>query len=261
MEFSFLSQFGSAGIAIVMFALMFAVHLIAYRTAHRHKDKKLPEGFEGINGPLLGLLALLLGFSFAAASARFEMRRHVLVDEANAIARAIHVADLYPEAERQHFRADLDEYVEARIAFFDAGMDGGRINEITLSSSEISHRIWQRAARLAHDPNNLISSQQMVPALTEMIDIVRTRNAARQATVPDSILWMLFIMCLVGSFIVGFGRKETRHAWLASAIFALMISLCISLIIDLDRPSHGMITLEATNKHVVDLRELFDDDH
>jgi hypothetical protein len=101
----------------------------------------------------------------------------------------------------------------------------------------------------------------MVPALNEMIDVVTTRNAARRATVPDSILWMLFTMCLVGSFIVGFGRKKTQHAWVANMVFALMISSCIFLIIDLDRPSQGLITLESANQHIVELRTMFENNH
>jgi hypothetical protein len=38
---------------------MIVVHWAAYRLAHRGEDKSFREGFEGINGPLLGLLALL----------------------------------------------------------------------------------------------------------------------------------------------------------------------------------------------------------
>lgn len=255
MKFSFLSHFSSVALAFFLFLAMLAVYWVGARlSSRRSKDA---DGFGAVEGSLLGLLALLLAFTFSMAASRYDVRRQVLVEEANAIGTAILRADLYSESARTLFRADFKDYVDARIAFYEAGLDEEKVAATNQLSASISAKIWERAATLAHNRDNLIPSNQMIPALNEMIDIVTTRNAARQATVPDSVLWMLFALCIVSSFIVGFSRKEKEMSWVVSVVFALMISACIFLIVDLDRPSQGFITLEEANRNIVDLRNMF----
>jgi hypothetical protein len=258
MGFSFLSSFGSLSLATTMFFVMLASYWIGSRTSARFKGYFV-EGFGPVEGSLLGLLALLLAFTFSMSAARYDARRNVLIEEANNIGTAILRADLYEPSERAIFRTEFKDYVEARIASHETGFDEEKVVKNLNLSSSISMRIWEHAARLGHDPANLISSNQMIPALNNMIDIVSTRNSLRHATVPDSIIWVLFILCAVSSFMIGINRKESKSSMMVvNAVFALMISSCIFLIIDLDRPSHGLITLDAFNQNFIELRSLFD---
>ncbi len=261
MQFSFLSQFSSVGMAFVLFLSMIVVCWGASRLASRGEDKETSGKFGPVEGSLLGLLAFLLAFTFSMSASRYDARRHVLVEEANDISTAILRADLYPETERTAFRTDFKDYVETRIDFYEAGFDQEKVNANLERSAIISAKIWDRAALLARDRDNLIPSYHMIPALNNMIDIVTTRNAARHATIPDSILWMLFVLCLVGSFLVGYNHRDIASSRVVVVVFALMISASIFLILDLDRPSHGLITLEETNKNIVDLRTMFENDN
>ena len=256
MEFSFLSAFNSFGLAAAMFLVMVATFWVGKTTSVRFK-MYFVDGFGPVEGSLLGLLALLLAFTFSMSASRYDARRQVLIQEANAISTAILRADLYEPSEREGFRADFKEYVEVRIAFHDAGFAQEKVDENLNRSTAISARIWARAARLAHNPQNFIQSSQMIPALNNMIDIVTTRTAIRFATVPDSILTVLFLLCAVSSFMIGVNRKESKSSMrVVNAIFALMISACIFLIVDLDRPTYGLITLEGFNQNLIDLRNL-----
>jgi len=60
-----------------------------------------------LQGAILGLLGLLLAFSFAAAGARFLERQDLIVQEANAIGTAYLRADLLDELYRSELRAAL----------------------------------------------------------------------------------------------------------------------------------------------------------
>jgi membrane protease YdiL (CAAX protease family) len=260
MSFSSLSQFSSVGTALILFLLMIAFYWAGFKLSLRHKKKEPSEGFGPVEGPLLGLLALFLAFTFSMAASRYDTRRQVLIEEANVIGTAILRADLYPDTERKLFRADFKDYLEARIAFYETGFDEGKIKATTGQSGNISAKLWTRAALLAQNRDNLISSNQMIPALNAMIDIVTTRNAARFATVPDSIVWLLFVLCLVSSFVVGYSRKETESSWVVIIVFALMVSAAVFITLDLDRPSQGLITLEEANKNIIELRSLFENE-
>ena len=50
-----------------------------------------------INGTLLGLLGLLLAFTFGMASSRYDTRRQLVIEEANDIGTVILRTDFFPD--------------------------------------------------------------------------------------------------------------------------------------------------------------------
>jgi hypothetical protein len=65
-------------------------------------------------GATLGLLAFILAFTFGLAAARFDTRRQLLLDEANAIGTTYLRAGMLPERGQQ-VRDLLRHYVAARL--------------------------------------------------------------------------------------------------------------------------------------------------
>lgn len=255
-KLSFLAGFGAFELAVALFIAMLIAYLIGLKLSNRKQKSSIGP----VESSVLGLLALLLAFTFGNASSRYDLRRHIIVEEANNIGTAILRSDLYSDEERRGFRADFKEYVEARIEFFDAGMDPQKNIDALQHADEISKRLWARAARLAQNRDNLIPSNQMVPALNAMIDIVTTRNEGSLSTVPDSIIWMLFSLCWINSFIVGFAHSEEGKWRPGVVVFLLAITIAVYLILDLDRPRRGIITLEPVNQNIVALRQMFAND-
>ena len=258
MQHSFLSGFSPLSISLSLFALM----VLTYFTANRLARVKIFQQFvdntiNPIEGSLLGLLALLLAFTFGMSASRYESRRSVMLSEANNIGTVILRCDLYPDSTRTQLRSYLQQYLEARIQYFQAGTDDGKEEQALEATENWDNKIWSLVARESKVKDNLVASNQMIPALNAMIDIVTNRNAEKNATVPDSILWLLFMLCLICSFILGFQQLESRNPYLVSIIFALMVCACIHLIIDLDRPRQGLINMKGTQQFMIDLRKMF----
>lgn len=256
--FTLLSEFSSIGIALVLFFAMIVVYLAGSRILANRKDSETSGGLGPVEGSFLGLLALLLAFTFGISSSRYDTRRQIVVEEANDIGTAILRADLYAESERKLFRADFADYVEARISFYEAGLDKEKVVAADQLSADISAKLWKRAATLAQNRDSLIPSSQMIPALNNMIDIVTTRNAAGLATVPDSILWMLFALCLLSSFTVGYRQEKARSSLVVVIVLLSTLSASIFLILDLDRPRQGLINLDNANRNIIALRKMFE---
>ncbi|MBD2751421.1 bestrophin-like domain [Spirosoma validum] len=244
-------------IAFVLFLLMLTVHWAGLRVRLLRRRQRPDETINGgsIEGSLLGLLALLLAFTFSMANERYDTRRAVIIQEANAIGTAVLRADLYPDTTRQQFRADFKQYVEARISYYTAGVDSDRIQAAVRQSDQYSAVIWARATRLSRQTNNLLPANLMIPALNDMIDVVTTRDAALIAQIPASIMYVLISLCLVGSFIIGYMAEKSD--WMLTICFAFMTALSIYLILDLDRPRQGLITTDAMHQKMVDLRAMF----
>ena len=235
---------------------MAVVYFASARAAEKRQSKE--SHFGPVEGAVTGLLALLLAFTFSLSASRYDARRQVIVQEANAIGTATLRSDLYPQSERTAFRADFQEYVEARIAFYAAGTDSEKVRAAHALSMMISSRLWERAAEYAQNRDSIIPSNNMVPALNAMIDIVATRNVAGLATVPDSILWVLFALCVLCSSMLGFSQGK-KLPWWTAMIFIVTCSASVLLILDFDRPRRGSITLDTANSSIIALRELFKD--
>jgi hypothetical protein len=258
MQHTFLSELSPLTISLSLFAGMIIIYFLANRLAKLPSFSKfVDDTINPIEGSLLGLLALLLAFTFGMSASRYETRRAVMLSEANNIGTVILRCDLYPDSTRNKLRTYLKEYVEARIAYFQAGTDDTKETNAIQATEKWDGMIWSTVAEASKVKDNLVASNQMVPALNAMIDIVTTRNAEKNATVPDSILWLLFLLCIISSFILGFQKSTSRNPYIISIVFALMVCACIQVIIDLDRPRQGFINMQGTNQYIVDLRKMF----
>jgi hypothetical protein len=255
---AFLYQIPASLISAVLFILIILFNRVGFfvqqQEAKKHKEKQ-PAGLGPIEGSLLGLLALLLSFTFSLSAAKNDSRRAVIVEEANDISTAISRCDLYPDSIRKELHLLFNNYIDARIAYYDAGIDTVKINASLKQANDYYTAIWKKVVVLSQDRDNTLRSQQMVPALNTISDVLATRDAQRNAHVPESILWMLFVLTLVGSFVMGYGTVS-RYNWIIVSGFALMTVMTIYLILDLDRPRRGIINIDLTEQKIVELKDM-----
>ena len=84
---------------------MLAVVWIGYKVAPKNPETS-SMGTELIS-PLLGLLALLMTFTFGKSNSRCDDRENNLIDEANCIGNAILRADIYSDNLKMEFKKIL----------------------------------------------------------------------------------------------------------------------------------------------------------
>jgi hypothetical protein len=258
-QVSFIDTVPAAIIASVMFVLIIVFYLSGHQLRVYLLKKKPTVGNEdlgAVSSALLGLLALLLAFTFGMSNSRFDTRRQLAVEEANAIGTAILRTEIYPDSIRTLLKSRLKDYVEARIAFYQAGTDIPKMVETHQQSEAISKEIWTLAADYARSDDITTRTSELIPALNAMIDIVTTRRVAGESNIPLSILSFLAILSLSVSFLLGYERKNNID-WIIVFSFSVMLSLTIYTIIDMDRPRSGMVTLDEVNTRIVALREMF----
>lgn len=255
----FLYSMASWLISAILFICIFLFYLIGtkagkYKKLHNPEAKA--EGIGPLEGALLGLLSLLLSFTFGISASRFDNRRALIVQEANDIGTVILRSDLYTDSIRTGFLKDLKDYVEIRIVYYDALTDK-EIDQARAKAEIISAHIWERAASLLKTDPLFVRDNQMIPAINQMIDIVNSRDAARLATVPDLIIYLLIILTLSGSFILGYGKKEKKKDWIILTLYAIMVVMTIYTILDLDRPRRGIIQTGIPHQKINELRNYF----
>jgi len=225
---------------------------------NRHKKNGLENnnGLGSLDGALLGLLALLLAFTFNLSASRYDARRQTIVDEANNIGTALLRTELYPDSIKNIFNADFKQYIEERINYYEVGDDETKIQDSRNQSAITSGRIWSRVASLSQKPENVLRSMQMIPATNSMIDSTASRDDKRLSHIPYSILYLLFTLCLASAFIIGYGRKDKKVDLVLVCCFTLMITITVYLILDLDQSRSGTINMDTSHLKMIELRKL-----
>ena len=246
-------------IATVFFLIIFILNWVGYRTKKRisslYPDKEV--GLGTGEGALLGLMALLLAFSFGMSATKYESRRQTIIDEANILNSAILRCDLYPDSVKQTVLPDYKNYLESRISYFEAGDRPEKIKAALDHADKNFRTIWEKTIHLSRDPENRARAEQMVPLLISMNNMVINREAGRVAVVPTLILIVLLILVCVASFLTGFGIKPGNRSALLSTAFALMTSIVLYLVMELSRPRQGSVNLHSAQEKIIELRKLF----
>lgn len=245
--------------AFALFVVLIVVYVVGhrFRAYHLRRNPELKESdLTTINGMLLGLLGLMLAFSFSMANERFDLRRALVVEEANNISTVIQRTDVYSDSLRRAWRLILRSYVEERIAFYEARMDISQAATHFRRADSLSNRLWSHVVAQTKKDQETTRTSEIIPALNDMMDITTTRRAAGEGTIPPSIMYFLFTLCTVAAFLLGYDSKGPLNGVMVVG-FALMLSATVFTIIDLDRPRSGIINLDGPHQRMVDLRSMF----
>lgn len=233
------------GLAFAIFASMLLASLIGYgirRLERRFADrrKEAPEHSQEsyLVGGMLGLMALLLAFSFSIALERFDERRHLVVQEANAIGTAYLRSQLLDEPHRSRLSGLLVAYTDNRIRL--AAIAPAELNAQLAVNDRLLTDLWAavlaaRESALAHG-----ISTPVLMTFNEVIDLDTERKVSRKLRMPDEVLELLFGFLILNAGMLGYVLEERRGRIGAAALF-LLLSLYVGVIADLNRPASGNI--------------------
>jgi hypothetical protein len=209
----------------------------------RWLDRRSPAGEEKgggagqILGVSLGLMSLLLSFTFSIAINRYDTRRSLVLEEANAIGTAYQRADILAEPLRTALIGPLRDYTQVRIAFYDAGEDEAKLANIEQRTGALQSQLWTTTGQAVHTLPNTDLSASLMDAMNHMFDQASARKVALAAHIPVAVLFSLTVLLLASAVMLGavLGENSRRHPLLALMLLALL-SFTMTLIIDIDRP-------------------------
>jgi len=242
--------FGLICAAIALLSIEVGWRLGMSRKRHADREKKAP--LDAAVGATIGLLAFLLAFTFGMAAARYDNRRMVVLDEAKAIGTTYLRADFLSDAGRDESRRLLREYLVLRSEGESAVLKG----EGREKTTSLHDRLWQVAVN-EQQLNDQVSTALYTDSLNAMIDLDSVRVAAQRNTIPDNIWIMLGIVTILSLTALGylFGLSGGR-SWTVTILLALVFTVVITLIGDLDSPQKGMIRI--SQQPLIDLLNQLD---
>lgn len=220
----------------------------------RHPEEK-PAGLAVVEGAVYSLLALLMAFTFYGAAARFDTRRQLITEEANAIGTAYLRLDLLPADAQPGLKDKFRRYVELRLEAYQKLPDVAAAYRVLADSQALSATIWRDAVTGSRD-SPPPAAMLLLPAINQMIDIATTRTMATRMHPPLVIFGMLLVLVLVSSLLVGsdMAAGKTR-SWLHLVVYPLVLAATVFLILDLEYPRHGLIRVDPADQLLMQVRQ------
>ena len=234
-----------ATLVIVLVSVEVGHRVGSYRRVRPDHEDEGPVG--AMVGATLGLLAFLLAFTFSLAAARFDTRKDLVLEEANAIGTTYLRAAMLPER-RDEIRSLLRQYVEVRT-----DLSRKSIDDVRRRSEELQVQLWDHATVVAQrNPNPVVGL--FVASLNDVIDIHGKRvHAITQNRIPAAIWSALYLVAVLALASMGYHAGVVgKHRPLAVFAVAVAFSSVLWLIADLDRPGEGL--LRVSQQAMTDLR-------
>ena len=248
-------------IAIALLGAMVLGAELGYRLGRRGRqsqDEPTQTQIISIQAATLGLLALILGFTFAMALSRFEYRKQVVVQESNAIGTAALRSQFLPTSRDDEVDRLFRRYVEIRLES-DLHTEQGSPDreQLDLEVRQIQRRLWRIANEAAEADPQSIPLGLFTHAINEVIDIKTKRDIAVANHVPESVLLFLLGFAVLAAVVLGYGNGLRRGRLMSlTAAYCAIIVLVIVLIIDLDHPQQGLA--RTSQQSMIELREIMD---
>lgn len=200
------------------------------RKVHESGESVAQEGY--LLGGVFALLGLLLAFSFGMVLERYETRRQIAIDEANAIGTAYLRAQFLDEPYRSHLSTILVDYTANLITL---GSANGADDASLAKNDRLLTEMWAvvragRESALAHGTTTVLQN-----TFNDVIDFDAKRKIVWELRLPPEVLILVISYLSITALVVGYQINGPRGRRAAYVLFAL-IALSITFITDINRP-------------------------
>ncbi len=252
----------AAFFASSLILLNYGRHL-GLRYLQRQKETANMAGLTTVEGAVFALIGLLLAFTISGALQRFDERRQLVVQEANAASTAYDRLGLFEGDVGRNLETKLKEYVEARIDLYRMPHDFSlwrRSEHFSPEQQEktvdLKNKVWDAAVAACPQASFRPACSQALPALTSLFEVARLRLGASEKHPPQIVYVMLFGLGLGGSLLAGFGMAAaTARSWIHMLIFAATLTVTLYAVTDMEYPRLGLIRIENFDHFLVDAHQ------
>lgn len=176
------------------------------------------------------------------AVTRFDARRQLILEEANAIELALLRAEFLEAPAQREVTGLLDRYVGARVRFYEAGANVGRTEATERETEALLRQLWPLVVSVARTHPGSEMAALFVDAAGDVVEMARRRRAALDNHVPAMVVLVLLLVAAAGVSATGYSCGLLRRRLRLGLIgLPVLIALVVVLVFDLDHPRAGFI--------------------
>jgi hypothetical protein len=198
--------------------------------------------FGVVQGAVLTLLGLLIGFTFSMAINRYEQRKNYEEAEANAIGTEYVRSALWPDTDAARVQELLRNYLRQRVLFYST-RDGQLLQRVDTDTNHLQDELWSAVhARALAEPTPIAAL--VVSGMNDVLNSQGYTQAAWWNRIPVEA-WVLLEVIAVGcNLLIGYGAQQTSRLLM---VLPLAVSVSFFLIADIDSPRGGVIRVQPQN--------------
>lgn len=224
-------------LALIFLAALILARELGYACRRWRRTDEDDKGDAFAMTSILGLLALLIGFTYALALQRYDARRELVIAEANALGTTWLRLQVLDDPDRSRIQGIMRRYVTARIAYGNAGTDREEMERYEQTDA-LQRELWQAVVASVEPFKQTALASLLLSTTNESIDLAASRLATRQAHIPQRLMRTLLVFAVAAAGMVGFERGKQRTA---TTLLFVLLTLAVVVIVDLERPTTGAI--------------------
>jgi hypothetical protein len=235
-------------LALLLVALMLgaaAVGMLVGRSLREHQEK-VRESFGVLQAALIGFMGLILAFGLSLAVGRYEARRQAVVAEANAIGTTYLRAQTLDEPIRSQSLGMLVSYTDAELQLSHARPGTAAAAEAIATASALQRPLWRLAAQAVRAQPTATAPRLYEESLNDMIDQQAVRVGGLGNRVPFEVLVVEVIGAAIALSLLGLHVGVLGRGIVPLFMAAAMVTLLLYTVVDLDRPTRGLIRIPDT---------------
>jgi hypothetical protein len=233
--------------------LLFVVSLLAFwiservgasfRKTQRDRENDGHDDFDILLGATLTLLALVIGFTFSMAVGRYDQRKNLEAEEANAIGTEYVRAHLLPAGDAARVRTLLKGYLDLRLLDYKT-RDEEHLRQINAQTVQLQTEMWSAVETPAAAQPTPVTAL-VVSGMNDVLNSQGYTQAAWWNRIPVGAWTLLITVSIFCNLLVGY--REQRRSVLVFLILPIVLSISLFLIADIDSPRRGLIHVYPKN--------------
>lgn len=221
--------------------------------AKRGEDAHAGKG--SVDSTVYSLLALLIGFTFSGAAARYEARRDLVVEEVGKASTAWQRINALPPESQKRVRTEFGRYIDALIAMHASTAGSAEAWRYRTQVTSAQNALWDHSMAASLTPEGEKARMLLLPALNELFVVVDHEHLAQRLHIPGIIFLMLAVSALASALFAGYGMATaTKRNWVYILGFAATISVATCVILELESPRLGLVRVDPIDKALGELR-------
>jgi hypothetical protein len=265
MRLSWLCEQDASWITLILVVAMMVAAEVGYlagRWWHPRSEDGAKDHFAAVRNSLLGLLALLLAFSFGMSAQRYETRRQLVTEDATPL-RALYLrSSLLPDPQRGQFKKLLRQYLDTRAdnaLIIRRDLTAEEVAQAAARSETIHSQMWELVRAMDQREPPAKGADEMLKLLIDVSTVHSKRVQAYVSRVPDPIIWLLLGTAVTALGAIGFSGGLTKHrGMLARILFTLVVCGTVFVVVEMDRPGRGVLRVDQGP--MIQLKQLVDQD-
>lgn len=244
----------AAGLLIFVVAAMATGNWLG-RREQASSSEPMKSQYTAVEGSLLGLVSLLLGFSFSISLHHHDSRTEAMLEEANAIGTTFLRAGALPDSVRNETLTTLEKYVDLRVeAGRNSVADDATRAPLLQEAAQLRAKLWDLAMQALKDDDRVTTTGLYIQALNDLVDAYGTRDEIIHRRLPDVSVFLLLLTVVLAAGMLGYTSGVAGHRpSLAAAGFMVMLVIVLTMILDQDRPRRGFV--QVNQKNMLELQD------